>query len=271
MTRMANLIDKIERRNHESCKYCPLSSQKTAFGKSCPEHYFNWLKSDEGAKVISIAKDPGGTSPEKTGVMCIFCNYDPTASTASILFKVAILGVSPEEPIKKESSIFQVWYDTNAIKHGIPRELDKDDIQLASTCCSAILREEISILKPEVIRVAGSAALKSLMNAGIIENAAPTMKNYAFSDPLIKKNYYGNGQDLHICFIYHTSPRTTNMTLPRYYGPEIDKEIERYKRRHPNPGAIEDFKEQYKHRAGMMVHLYLWLKFADRLRELSII
>jgi hypothetical protein len=234
---------------------------------------------------MSIGRDPGGTTPEKTGVLCSTCNRknmtDKSAQGAFDLANAAIIGDMSFDPDRSRHPYFTRHYVTNVVKHGVPtrgclsaqeQQVLKGRFDEARLCCSAILKEEILALKPVLIKPSGKDAASSLQQMGILPERS--LIDLVERSPHRLKDYYGPGKDLLIFCLYHQAIKVTNMTLPRYYSDSVMDEIQELKKGHPGPAAVEAFIRKYQGvsettRRGMMVHLKHWLRLGKLLRDMK--
>src|SRR5207244_3275905 len=79
---------------------------------------------DGPALVVSIAQDPGGTTPEKTSRLCVVCNSanrtDQSAIHAFDLWRAAISQIPQTHPYHDQ--FMRRTYFTNALLHGVPTQ-----------------------------------------------------------------------------------------------------------------------------------------------------
>lgn len=268
---------------HPSCKSCPLSIKGMAFGVSCTKHNIDWQNNDKTPLFMGAGSDPGGTTPEKTGILCAFCNSanatDKTAQHTFDLLKTAIIG-DWKYNLKEGHHFFKQFYSTNIVKHGIPTKGNLSDSEIRNLksqfdfsrrCCKGVFLDELNLFKPKLLTLSGKNSVMTLQELKILPSGS--FMTMVENSPYKIRSYYSDGSDLLIWCLYHTAAKVTNMTLPRYYSDSILEEINVIKKNHPNPEAVDSFIQKYNResdtvRKGMMVHLKSWLKMGQLMREL---
>lgn len=271
MSKIAELLDKVSKFQHEACNGCELADEKIAvFGRSCVEHHFDWRK-DGKAGIISIGQDPSKSTPEYTGVLCNICNRinkrDKSSFNSFDLMKAAII-CDWEFDESRPHKYYKMWYVTNAIKHGLKRDvsvkINKDKILKR---CSKILKEEIMILQPRLVIAFGRMAMDALRMGGIVKAG----------DRLVRRekkeisNFYPDGTSLTVFYTYH--PSVPEEYLADRYDATIKSGIENLKDKHPNPAAVDSFIHKYRYetdekRKAMYVLLLHWLELGKVIRDI---
>ncbi|MEN6353422.1 MAG: uracil-DNA glycosylase family protein [Bacteroidales bacterium] len=270
---LADLLITAQNGSHPACKNCPWNPSwkhinRPAYGVSCIKHGINW-KSNIKAKSMLIAQDPAGTTPEKTGNLCGYCNTrfstDHSAQHGFSLWKAAVSLIdSGPDCIKYMTN----HYWTNAIMHGIK---DDNNRELARRCCQFILSEQINFLSPQVIIVTGKVAAESAFDLGLISKQWDEFKNdfpkHAHSEQILLPT----GSMATVFCTFHGSATAVNTHVARLYSEETQKAIMDRINQLPDPMPAQRFLRQYQgsnsEDKGMKVLLLHWLDIGYAIRQ----
>ncbi len=204
---------------HEACKDCPWNpngkhSSRPAFGVSCTKHGVDWNLPVRATSML-IAQDPAGTTPEKTGNLCGYCNArfstDHSAQHGFSLWKAAVSLIDSGPDCNK---YMKNHYWTNAILHGIK---DDNNREGARNCCEPILMEQINYLSPKVIIVTGKVAADSAFNLGLITNRWGELKSCFSKQIYSEESEFSNGQKVSVFCTFHGSATAVNTHVARLY------------------------------------------------------
>lgn len=268
-----NLIKIIENGSHLACERCPWNPKKrknngTAFGVSCIEHGVDWTKPVSAASML-IAQDPAGTTPEKTGKLCGFCNTkfstDHSANHGFSLWKAA---VSLTDDYKSSNLYMKNHYWTNAIMHGVKESNQREE---ARKHCSVILLEQINFLSPRVIISCGKDAAKSLFDIGLISKPWDVFKN-EFNHTVYRENYtLPSGIKSTVFCTYHGSATAVNTHIARQYSMDTEKLLTAKFEILPDPLPAHRFLSRHNRLngedMGMRVLLLHWLDIGVSIRK----
>mgnify|MGYP000844172789 FL=1 len=270
---LADLLITAQSGSHPACKNCPWNPSrkhinKPAYGVSCIQHGINW-NSNVIAKSMLIAQDPAGTTPEKTGNLCGYCNArfstDHSAQHGFSLWKAAVSLIDSGPECNK---YMKSHYWTNAIMHGIK---DENNRELARRCCQFILTEQINFLQPQVIIVTGKTAAESAFNLGLISKQWDEFKwdfsKHAHSEQVRLQT----GSMATVFCTYHGSATAVNTHVARLYSEETQKAILDRIDQLPDPMPAHRFLRQYQGNngedKGMKVLLLHWLEIGYAIRQ----
>jgi hypothetical protein len=253
-----------------------------AFGTSCAEHTH---ATDSPALAVSLARDPGGTTPERTRRLCPAHNSvsDQSAAHGFDLWRAAI-SMSPQthpysDPLMKRT------YFTNAILHGVPtrdsRPADERKrlqrlLKRALVPCADVLRAQLTLLRPKVIMVFGESADQALAYVAPghwseATAAVPAHRQFELTD---------TGHTTTAYRLIHGSPQSTNLVAAplaqRFFATTRDQsEFVRAKiETLPSSREALNFLDKYRAKSstdtlfqGMMLHLSWWIEVGSALRS----
>lgn len=265
------------------CVWNPSLVGKMAFGTSCPEHTH---VSEDPALVVSIAQDPGGTTPESTSRLCVVHNsQNPTDQSAIHAFDLWRAAISFQPLTHPYSDPFMKrTYFTNALLHGVPtrdgraandRKRLQDARRTALTCCARVLEAQLSILQPKIVMVSGESAIQAL---GII---APGDWSEA-TDEAPARRVISVERVPHRILAFrliHAGAQGTNLaaapTARRLFRSAAEQESALRKRIGvlPSPRQALTFLDNYRGKGttdttfrGMMLHLRWWITVGEAIR-----
>lgn len=261
---------------HEACKDCPWNpsgkhSSRPAFGVSCTKHGVDWNLPVRATSML-IAQDPAGTTPEKTGNLCGYCNArfstDHSAQHGFSLWKAAVSLIDSGPDCNK---YMKNHYWTNAILHGIK---DDNNREGARNCCEPILMEQINYLSPKVIIVTGKVAADSAFNLGLITNRWGELKSCFSKQIYSEESELSNGQKVSVFCTFHGSATAVNTHVARLYSEDTKKSILQRIENLPNPIPAQQFLRQYPgvngEEKGMRVLLLHWLDIGTAIRQANL-
>jgi uracil-DNA glycosylase family 4 len=263
-----------EEGKHGSCFSCSwrpatFGGAESSFGVSCTENGFDYINSSSAVSMI-IAQDPAGTTPEKTGKLCMVCNSEnQTDKTARNIYGLWTAAVSLGPRGDRPPRYYDQNYSTNAIKHGVSGEQRKY-INKARRSCSAILQKEIGLLSPRVIIACGTMAAQSLYEIGLI-----TTKWGGFRKNLGREVYRETANGITVFCTYHPSARAMQTVHKLYSDENSYKTMNIIKEKvaeHPEiEGSVNSFLEIYTdprpHDKAMRVLLLHWIDIGAAIRE----
>lgn len=170
---LSDLLQQASSGKHPLCANCvwnPSRVGRMAFGTSCSEHSH---ADDRSALVVSIAQDPGGTTPESTSRLCVVHNsQNPTDQSAVHAFDLwrAAISFQPQTHPYSDPYMKRTYF-TNALLHGVPtrdgrsqdaRKRLQDARKTALPSCARVLQEQLSCLQPRIVMVSGDSAIQAL-------------------------------------------------------------------------------------------------------------
>lgn len=287
MTALGELLEDAQVGRHSACSACPWNPARVgpmAFGSSCVTH----TSGSGPALFIQIAQDPGGTTPEKTGILCPVCNSrtDKSASHGFDLWRAAV-SMQPLS-LAYRDAIIQRTYFTNALLHGVPSgsrrspqeaEALKSLRPMAARSCATILRHQFEVLQPRVAIVIGDLAARALdsVSRGSWTDAtseAPPTREFLASPA---------GPPIVAFKLIHGSARGTNLAaapLARELFRSLSDQ-ERFIRKRidslPSPGEALAFVRKYRDAVrgtdteyrGMLLHLAWWIHVGSAMRAVA--
>lgn len=273
--------------SHPGCVGCAWNPQQlsypVAYGRSCLRHGVNWMD-DEKANSIQVAQDPGGTTPERTGLLCFVCNSaSPTDNTATFNYALWQAGVSlswdpapgvysPGDPYLRR----HFW--TNSMMHGAPRNSEiRKHQESARQKCAPMIIEEIRLLQPRVLIASGSAAAISFHEVGLL-SAPWEVARRRFAQGAYREVRSDLASVIHpvtIFCTYHTSARAVSVAGSALYGERTEPLIEEQLATLPDDGAARKFLRKYSNLAsardrGMRALLLHWLDIGDAVRAVGL-
>ncbi len=265
------LLKKAEAGTLEECKGCPWKRYKEcAFGTSCIHHGLNWKKNQK-ALVMIIFQDPAGTTPHKTGNLCLVHNAkNPTDKTAQLALHLWKAAVSFETDSCGTDKYMKKTYLTNATMHGVLTK-DSKKREKARKKCAEVLKLQIKALQPEIIIAMGKEAVDSLYEIGVIKKNWNEIKRESYSPDKAYKVYservlsWENLTDTIVFCTYHTALKVVNQTLSKFSHGRIERKIK-------NKKAIKEFLEIYsdlenKTARGMRFLLNHWIEIGKEIRK----
>lgn len=284
MDRLSALLQEAGRGKHEACSSCvwnPSRIGAMAFGTSCAEHTH---AQDRPALAVSLARDPGGTTPERTSRLCPVHNSfsDQSAAHGFDLWRAAI-SMSPQthpyfDPLMRRT------YFTNAILHGVPtrdsrsgeeRQRLKRLLNRALAACADVLRAQLTLLQPKVIMVFGESAEQALSYIAPghwSDRTAAVPAQRQFVLPHV-------GHVITAYRLIHGSPQSTNLVaapLARQFFATTQLQTEFVRSRIdslPSPREALNVLDKYRAKSstdttfqGMLLHLAWWIEVGRALR-----
>jgi hypothetical protein len=267
---LKDLLNNIEEGKHNACRGCPWNpkhSSGSAFGVSCIKHGFDWQNPGSALSVL-IARDPGGTTPEKTGILCGYCNSkfttDHSAQHGLSLWRAA---VSLAESGPDETKFMKQHYWMNAVMHG-----GKDNqLEVARTHCTQILLEQINSLSPQVIITTGKDASQSLFELKLITRRWDEFKDDFSNHPYCEEVTLSSGKRAIVFCTYHGSATAVNTHIARKYSESTEDYLNNKIKRLPNPKPAQNFMKRTSglngEQKGMRVLLLHWLEIGEAIRQ----
>lgn len=286
---ISSVLDSAEKFELDECKECKWGFNGLAFGTSCTEHYANWRKNEPVLTVIA-ARDPGGTTPESTGRLCMVHNSrTPTDKSAQHIFDLWRAAVSgqwrsddPSQLQDYTDPYLKTTYATNILLHGIPTKSDDvlingklDELKSykkeALHNCAKVLNRQLECLRPKILIALGEDVIKGLNESGwpLYWESPKLGKEYR---PAIAKTKWG---EIKVFHVYHTAGRSTNQNAARLFNSfggaqiiriiadstpnEIKDAVDNFRRKYSNVSPTEEH--------GMLVHLASWLIIGRKIRE----
>jgi hypothetical protein len=274
---LTNLLKNAESGLHPACEECPWNPKRAdkppAFGVSCIKHGVDWSVPASAVSVL-IARDPAGTTPEKTGILCGVCNSqfatDRSAQHGYSLWKAA---VSLAESGQNANRYMKNHYSTNAIMHGV---LKDKNLERARVCCKNILLEQIKLLSPKIIIACGKDASNSLFELNIISKHWDVFKSVFSRQVYSEQTTLPSGKKVTVYCTYHSSATCVNTHVARLYSGETDGLLTGRIEQLPDALPAQRFLQQYKglngqelngEDKGMRVLLLHWLKIGEGIRR----
>ncbi len=274
---ISQLLEQAQFGDLDTCRECPLSpkhNMSIAFGTSCTDHGLDWRK-ESLANSIFIARDPANTTPQKTGRLCIVHNAenstDKTAQNSLDLWKAA---VSLNAENTEASEYIKKNYWVNSIMHGVT---GKAIMETARKHCSKVLQAQIQMLRPKVVIAAGTEAVNSLYDIGLISRDWQAVRlNFHYGAYMEKNCSWIDDKSMSVYCTYHTSAGNVNRTIPPLYKPfaddieqQIKKKVEANKL--DNQDLITAFLSKYHNTSyaphqGMRYLLNHWLDIGVGIR-----
>lgn len=273
---------------HAACNPCPWNPRRlrdVAFGKSggagC-NHAVNW-RSTGKAISVTIVRDPGGTTPQKTELLCFACNSknpsDQTANHAFDLWKAAVsLSLSTRD---SDIPYLSDHYWTNAIMHSAVDKKTRDkELSTARRSCKDVLQYQIEALSPRVIIACGEHAVNSLNDNGLLtkkwSKIVPEFRHGAYTETTNLVSDY----KVRIYCTYHTGITAVNCIVAKLYDDTTKSELLQRAKLLPNPIAFNAFLNQWypptmnaertdmnAESKGMRVLLLHWLDIGEAIRQ----
>jgi len=269
----------------QGCPWNPLTVGPMAFGTSCTEHT---SLSSGRALVVSVAQDPGGTTPERTGRLCVVCNSrnasDRSAGHAFDLWRAAISFASNDRSY--QDPIMRQTYFTNAVLHGVPtgdRRSEAERKRLtaqrekANSFCAGVLAQQLAALQPSIVMVSGATARAAvdLLSSGAWSAVSP-------SEPSQKRiRVSGVPHEIECFALVHASARGTNFEAAKrareWFATTGDQERFVESRIASLPSGVQARLLLQKCRPsaggtdteyrGMMAHLAWWIAVGNAIRD----
>ena len=268
---LVNLLESLESGSHAACTGCawrPSSGRSVAFGTSCLKHGIKW---NQQSKAISmqISQDPAGTTPEETGRLCAVCNsLNPTDKSAQQGIALWRAGVVRDSDGDAGTKYLSRHYWTNAVMHGAK---DRDYLESARSSCTAVLRDQISVLAPKVIIAGGRVAAKSLNDIGLLKNTWNAFRSSFHHGAYKEQAKLVNGEAATIFVTYHASARSVNQTVAKLYSAEVEALLDARLLELPAAGEARRFLHRYDRNStsgrGMRVLLLHWLEIGMAVRS----
>jgi hypothetical protein len=290
MQRLQLLLEELRHGTHTVCSHCswnPRAAGRMAFGSSCSEHGHS---GEDAALVLSLAQDPGGTTPEVTSRLCPVHNSenssDKSAAHGFDLWRAAV-SLRPYSPDYRDPFMKRTYY-SNALLHGIPTRdartaeersrLGRSRRQ-ALGCCVGALRLQFEVLQPRVVLAHGEVAATALALVAPGEWSQSTR----FGVPKRPLRVPGvPHQILGLRFI-HASARGTNLVAAplarRLFSSTESQEsaVRSQIELLPEPSEAQRLLFAYQPSAGMtdttyrgmMLHLSWWIDAGEAIRGLS--
>jgi hypothetical protein len=270
-----NLMDfllSIEYGNHDECSHCPWNPKRiksSAFGVSCVKHGIDWNYQDSAVSVL-IAQDPAGTTPEKTGYLCIVCNSqfetDNSARHGFALWKAAVSLAQTGQEAKR---YMKGHYWTNAIMHGVK---DKQR-EKARACCKNILNEQLTLLSPRIIIATGKVASESLYDIGLLSKRWDDFKKMFSYQVYSEQTILPSGKKATVYCTYHAAARSVNTHVADLYSDNTRMLLAQRIEKLPDTSSTLYFLRQHQgftgEDKGMKVLLLHWLEIGDGIRLAS--
>lgn len=269
MSDLSVLLEGAKQGDLATCQQCPwnptTAPEKPAFGISCRDHGSDYDSSDSAISV-QVAQDPGGTSPERTELLCFVHNTDGTARNARALWKAGVARQWDDWDSDKDQYI-QTHYWTNAIMHGFPQasRLRKQEAQ-AREQCLRVLREQIQVLSPKVIIALGKKAADSLLDAELLKTRWEQFSS-SLTTGAYEESIRTSGINASIFCTYHTSDRNVNQAVSQRYSSDTEMTLDRRLNQLEDQTAARAFLEANSRRYGMKVLLLHWLDIGDAIRR----
>lgn len=270
---ITELLSQAQNGIHSACTGCPWNpklyrSNKPAFGVSCTKHGIDWHLSGTATSML-IAQDPAGTTPEKTGNLCGYCNAafstDHSAQQGLELWKAAVSLADSGPGITR---YMKGHYWTNAIMHGIKNDGNRE---LARRYCSHFLIEQINALTPRVIIVVGKAAFNSVYDLGLISRHWDDFKNEFPRKAYSEEIKLPNQNSSTIFCTFHGSATAVNTHVAHLYSTDTSRAILDRVEQLPNPFPARNFLRQHQgdneNDKGMKVLLLHWLDIGRAIRQ----
>lgn len=266
---IAQVLAQAQRGTHEACSGCPWNPQRlpsVGFGKSCERHGLPW-SSTAPALSMQVVQDPGGTTPEQTGILCFVCNKEnPTDRTAQNNYALWQAGVADTG-----NDYLATHYWSNAVMHGASGAArTQKDFAAARRHCQGVLAAQIDALTPHVIIASGKPAAESLYALGLLAQQWDAFR-HVFAEGAYRETATHNGRMIHVFCTYHTAARSVNTTAARLNTGETDRLIRRKAEAAGRVNAVEAFLAPFAGRQdsvsrGLRVLLLHWLDIGAAIR-----
>jgi Uracil DNA glycosylase superfamily len=290
MSRLSSLLQDAALGKHSLCASCvwnPSRVGKMAFGTSCPEHTH---VSEGPALVVSIAQDPGGTTPESTSRLCVVHNsQNPTDQSAIHAFDLwrAAISFQPQTHPYSDPYMKRTYF-TNALLHGVPtrdgrkaeeRKRLQGARRTALTSCARVLEAQLSILRPKIVMVSGESAIQAL------GSVAPGDWSEATDEAPARRVISMEGVPHRILAfrLIHAGAQGTNLaaapTARRLFRSAAEQEAALRARIGflPSPQQALNFLDRYRDNGttdttfrGMMLHLRWWITVGEAIRAAAL-
>ena len=241
---------------------------------------------------MTIVQDPGDTTAQDTGRLCIIHNAenssDKSAQQSLELWKAA---VSLDNNSAKTGVYLKYHYWTNSILHGVSKKSFlinkkmnsnfKADIYRRTTIlkarknCTNVLKEQILTLQPLIIIASGKFAADSLYDIGLIKLKWDNFK-YSFSKGAYKegiKNWNKINHTITVFCTYHTSRGVVNRTVSKkYVKTETEKYLKIKRDKLNKPNSVDIFLKTHDNEinvtdCGMRYLLNHWLDIGFEIRS----
>jgi uracil-DNA glycosylase len=284
VNKLDSLLDQARTGNLLHCTDCvwnPRRVGRMAFGTSCPDHSH---VDDTPALVVCVARDPGRTTPEHTGRLCIVCNSrNPSDRSAGHAFDLwrAVVSMAPRSDPYSDPYLKRTYF-TNAIMHGVPSGRPKDEearlsslLSQARGACAGLLSEQLRLLRPRVVLLSGEDS------AAAFRRIAPVQWSEATGVRPSEGTITVPGMDhpVRVLKAYHTSARATNQAAApkarRFFPSIVEQEAAVRAEIEQLPSQKEALTLLEKYRTnggtdtvfrGMMLHLAWWIQVGKAIR-----
>lgn len=258
--------------SHPACVGCPWNPQSVgpiAFGTSCCVHGVDWTQ-PTSAVSIQIVRDPGGSTPEKTGRLCFVCNRqtttDRTAQNASALWDAAVAaGQNPSV----SAALLRGHYWTNAVMHGGTGPL-ADFLESARHHCTGVLRDQLQLLQPKIVIASGKDAADSLFEIGVLKRRWAGFRTSLNKD-VYSETASGPIGGATVFVTYHTSAGVVNRTVSGLYSAATETYLKDAILRLQSSQVAEEFLDRNSASnstgRGLRVLLLHWLQIGEAIRR----
>lgn len=263
---MEKLLDAAKEGTHPGCSGCPWNPGlvgKIAFGKSCCAHGLDWSLPTTAVS-MQIVQDPAGTTPEINETLCAVCNKEKkTDRTAQHSFDLWNAAIGQQK--------FKGHYWANAIMHGASKKELRDNMKMASRCCTKVLQDQIYQLSPKVIIASGEVAANALYDLKLLKKRWGKFRKDFSRQAYREEVSLNSGSQTVIYCTYHTAVKVVNQTVSRLYSDSVETLLAERLKALSNPPAAKDFLNKYNETSttgkGMRVLLLHWLEIGEGIQR----
>jgi uracil-DNA glycosylase len=217
---------------------------------------------------MMIVRDPGGTTPARTGRLCFVCNSDnPSDRTARHAFDLWRAAVALAETGPDACRYLDRHYWCNAAMHGS----DAKNLRSARRHCVGVLRDQMSALSPRVVIASGVEAATSLYELGFLKRRWQSFRGDLAGGAYQEEFVGESGGIMHVFCTYHTAATGVNYMVSRLYTERTESLLAKRRDSLDDAGSFDAFLARYSPASaegrGMRVLLLHWLGIGGAVRE----